>query len=203
MKVYEFEGITLEETIEKAEYSLKLKSKDFQVKSEEQKAGLFKGKKIKISILTNKEIINFVKNYLYEITKKMGINIKLEVKQKEDGIYFMMFTNASSILIGKKGKTLNSLQILVRQAIYSKTDFFVNNIIVDAEYYKVKQKKNLERLAKQLANEVIATNMEVKLEDMSAYERKIVHNALMNIDEIYTESEGEEPNRHIVIKPNK
>lgn len=203
MKVYEFEGITLEETIEKAEYSLKLKSKDFQVKSEEQKAGLFKGKKIKISILTNKEIINFVKDYLYEITKKMGINIKLEVKQKEDGIYFMMFTNASSILIGKKGKTLNSLQILVRQAIYSKTDFFVNNIIVDAEYYKVKQKKNLERLATQLADEVIATNMEVKLEDMSAYERKIVHNALMNIDEIYTESEGEEPNRHIVIKPNK
>lgn len=203
MKVYEFEGITLEETIEKAEYSLKLKSKDFQVKSEEQKAGLFKGKKVKISVLTNKEIINFVKDYLYEITKKMGINIKLEVKQKEDEIYFMMFTNASSILIGKKGKTLNSLQILVRQAIYSKTDFFVNNIIVDAEYYKVKQKKNLERLATQLANEVIATNMEVKLEDMSAYERKIVHNALMNIDEIYTESEGEEPNRHIVIKPNK
>lgn len=203
MKVYEFEGITLEETIEKAEYSLKLKKKDFQVKSEEQKAGLFKGKKVKISVLTNKEIISFVKEYLYDITKKMGINIKLEVKQKEDGIYFMMFTNSSSILIGKKGKTLNSLQILVRQAICSKTDFFVNNIIIDAEYYKVKQKKNLERLASQLAEEVIATNMEVKLEDMTAYERKIVHNALMNIEEIYTESEGEEPHRHIVIKPNK
>ncbi len=203
MNIQEFEGITLEETIEKAEYNLKLKRKDFQIKSDEVKAGLFKGKKVKISVLTNKEIINFVKDYLKNITQKMGIDVKIEVKLKDDGIYFMMFTQDSSILIGKKGKTLNSIQLLVRQAIYSKTDFFVNNIIIDAEYYKVKQKKNLERLANQLADEVIATNMEVKLEDMSSYERKIIHNALMNRDEIYTESEGEEPNRHIVIKPNK
>lgn len=203
MNIQEFEGITLEETIEKAEYNLKLKRKDFQIKSDEVKAGLFKGKKVKISVLTNKEIINFVKDYLKNITQKMGIDVKIEIKSKDDGIYFMMFTQDSSILIGKKGKTLNSIQLLVRQAIYSKTDFFVNNIIIDAEYYKVKQKKNLERLANQLADEVIATNMEVKLEDMSSYERKIIHNALMNRDEIYTESEGEEPNRHIVIKPNK
>lgn len=203
MNIQEFEGITLEETIEKAEYNLKLKRKDFQIKSDEVKVGLFKGKKVKISVLTNKEIINFVKDYLKNITQKMGIDVKIEVKLKDDGIYFMMFTQDSSILIGKKGKTLNSIQLLVRQAIYSKTDFFVNNIIIDAEYYKVKQKKNLERLANQLADEVIATNMEVKLEDMSSYERKIIHNALMNRDEIYTESEGEEPNRHIVIKPNK
>lgn len=203
MNIQEFEGITLEETIEKAEYNLKLKRKDFQIKSDEVKAGLFKGKKVKISVLTNKEIINFVKDYLKNITQKMGIDIKIEVKSKDDGIYFMMFTQDSSILIGKKGKTLNSIQLLVRQAIYSKTDFFVNNIVIDAEYYKVKQKKNLERLAYQLADEVIATNMEVKLEDMSSYERKIIHNALMNRDEIYTESEGEEPNRHIVIRPNK
>lgn len=203
MNIQEFEGITLEETIEKAEYSLKLKRKDFQIKSDEVKTGLFKGKKVKISVLTNKEIISFVKDYLKNITQKMGIDIKIEVKQKDDGIYFMMFTSESSILIGKKGKTLNSIQLLVRQAIYSKTSFLVNNIIIDAEYYKVKQKKNLERLANQLADEVIATNMEVKLEDMSSYERKIIHNALMNREEIYTESEGEEPNRHIVIKLNK
>lgn len=203
MNIQEFEGITLEETIEKAEYSLKLKRKDFQIKSDEVKTGLFKGKKVKISVLTNKEIISFVKDYLKNITQKMGIDIKIEVKQKDDGIYFMMFTSESSILIGKKGKTLNSIQLLVRQAIYSKTSFLVNNIIIDAEYYKVKQKKNLERLANQLADEVIATNMEVKLEDMSSYERKIIHNALMNREEIYTESEGEEPNRHIVIKPNR
>ena len=203
MNVHEFEGVTLEETIEKAEYSLKLKKKDFQIKSDEVKTGLFKGKKVKISVLTNKEIISFVKEYLKNITQKMGIEIRIEVKQKDDGINFMMFTKTPAILIGKKGKTLNSIQLLVRQAIYSKTNFLVNNIIIDAEYYKVKQKKMLERLANQLADEVIATNMEVKLEDMTSYERKLIHNALMNRDEIYTESEGEEPHRHIVIKPNK
>ena len=202
MKIYEFEGVTLEETIEKAEYSLKLKQKDFQIKTEEQKTGLFKGKKVKISVLTNKEIIEFVKKYLKELTSKMNIDIKLEVKQKDNEITFMMYTDKSPILIGKQGKTLNSIQTIVRQAIHSETGFLVNNMVVDAEYYKVKHKKRLERLANELADEVESTKVEVKLEDMNAYDRKIIHNALMNRDEIYTESEGEEPYRHIVIKPN-
>ena len=196
MKVYEFEGVTLEETIEKAEYSLKINKKDFQIKSDESKEGLFKGKKVRLSVITNKELIEYVK-------KKMNISTKIEVRQKEDGIYFMMFTDNSPILIGKRGKTLDSIQILIRQAIYSATGFMVNNITIDAECYKVKQKKMLENLANTLADEVEATNMEVKLDDMTAYERKIIHNALMKREEIYTESEGEEPHRHIVIKPNK
>ncbi len=203
MKVYEFEGVTLEETIEKAEYSLKINKKDFQIKSDESKEGLFKGKKVKLSVITNKELIEYVKKYLKELTKKMNISAKIEVRQKEDGIYFMMFTDNSPILIGKRGKTLDSIQILIRQAIYSATGFMVNNITIDAECYKVKQKKMLENLANTLADEVEATNMEVKLDDMTAYERKIIHNALMKREEIYTESEGEEPHRHIVIKPNK
>ena len=203
IELYEFEGITLEETIEKAEYNLKLNKKDFQIKSDESKEGLFKGKKVKITVLTNKQIIEFVKKYLKEITSKMNISIKIEVRQKDNMIQFMMFTDSSPILIGKKGKTLDSIQILVRQAIYNETNFLVNNIVVDAEYYKVRQKKKLEKLANELADEVIATNVEIKLDDMSAYERKIIHNILMDREEIYTESEGEDPHRHIVIKPNK
>lgn len=202
MKIYEFEGVTLEETIEKAEYSLKLKQKDFLVKKEETKEGLFKGKKVKISVLTNKEIIAFIKDYLKQLTKKMNIDIKLEVKQKDNEITFMMFTSSSPILIGKQGKTLNSIQTIVRQALHNESGFLVNNIVIDVEYYKAKHKKILEKLANQLADEVESTKVEVKLEDMNAYDRKIIHNALMNREEIYTESEGEEPNRHIVIKPN-
>ena len=169
IELYEFEGITLEETIEKAEYNLKLNKKDFQIKSDESKEGLFKGKKVKITVLTNKQIIEFVKKYLKEITSKMNISIKIEVRQKDNMIQFMMFTDSSPILIGKKGKTLDSIQILVRQAIYNETNFLVNNIVVDAEYYKVRQKKKLEKLANELADEVIATNVEIKLDDMSAY----------------------------------
>jgi len=202
MKINEFEGVTLEETLEKAEYSLKLKQKDFIYKTEETKEGLFKGKKVKISVLTNKEIIDYVKDFLKQLTKKMGIDIKLEVKQKDNEITFMIFTNQSPILIGKQGRTINSIQTIIRQAIYNKTGFTVNNMIIDVEYYKAKHKKNLEKLANQLADEVEATKVEVKLDDMNAYDRKIIHNALMNRDEIYTESEGEEPTRHIVIKPN-
>lgn len=202
MKIYEFEGITLEETIEKAEYNLKLKKGEFQIKSDEVKEGLFKGKKTKISVLTNKDIINYVRNYIQELTKKMNLDVKLEVKQKNDEICFMMFTNNAPILIGKQGKTLDAMQMIIRQAINTETNFFVNNIVIDAEYYKVKQRKNLENLANSLADEVISTNVEIKLDDMSPYERKIIHNILTKRTEIYTESEGEDPHRHIVIKPN-
>ena len=61
----------------------------------------------------------------------------------------------------------------------------------------------LERMAKKIAREVAATNIEVKLDSMNSYERRIIHNVLANHKKVYTESEGEEPNRYVVIKPKK
>ena len=71
---------------------------------------------------------------------------------------------------------------------------------MDVENYKEKQLKNLEYLAKKLAKEVIQTRQTITMEDMNSYERRIVHNVLTTFKEISTNSEGEEPNRHIVIK---
>ena len=111
-----------------------------------------------------------------------------------------MLSDNSSILIGKNGRTMSSLQNLLRQAIYSKSGIKVN-VILDANEYKEKQEKNIERLAVKLAKDVVKTGIEVKMDRMNSYERRLVHNRLSNFKGVTTISEGEEPNRCVVIKP--
>ena len=67
--------------------------------------------------------------------------------------------------------------------------------------YKEKQEKNIERLAVKLAKDVVKTGIEVKMDRMNSYERRLVHNRLSNFKGVTTISEGEEPNRCVVIKP--
>ena len=87
----------------------------------------------------------------------------------------------------------------VRQAIYNVVDLYVN-VSVDVERYKAKQTYFLEKKVKKIAKEVLDSKGEVRLDPMDSYTRKIVHTALQNFKNISTESEGEEPNRCIVIK---
>ena len=74
---------------------------------------------------------------------------------------------------------------------------------MDVENYKDKQIMHLERLAKNIAREVRNTKQPVTMENMNSYERRIVHNVLTNFKGVITESEGEEPNRHVVVKPKE
>ncbi len=74
-------------------------------------------------------------------------------------------------------------------------------VFLDVENYKEKRQETLISLAERLARKAIAQNKEIKLEPMNAYERRIIHTALVNY-EVTTHSEGEEPNRYLVITPN-
>ena len=105
----------------------------------------------------------------------------------------------NAILIGKNGKTLESINLILKQSLYKELGFYFN-FILDAGEYKIKQQKNIERLAKQVAREVYNTKIPAKLDPMNAYERRIVHTILSDNDKIITESEGTEPNRCVVIK---
>ena len=110
----------------------------------------------------------------------------------------MTIFNNNNILIGHNGNTLRALETLVKQKIQLETGvYFV--ISLDVENYKDKKVANLERLAKRTAKEVARTKVEVHLENMNAYERRIIHNILTNFKGVTTKSEGEEPNRHFVI----
>ena len=130
----------------------------------------------------------------------MGINAELEVQKRDNYIKINMFSDNNAILIGKNGRTMASMQQLLRQTIKNKLNIKIN-IILDVEEYKIKQQKNIERLAVKLAKDVVRTNIEVKMDSMNSYERRLVHSRLADFDGVTTESTGEEPNRCVVIKP--
>ncbi len=169
-------------------------------KSYEQKAGLLKGTKIIVEAITYDEIQKEIKNYLKELLEKMGLEVSFEAKIRDEQIIIGMYSNNNPILIGKNGQTLKSLETIVKQIIFNEIGTYPY-ISLDVENYKSKQISRLEKLAKNVAREVGKTKVEVELENMNSYERRIVHNALTNNKYAYTESKGEEPNRHVVIKP--
>jgi spoIIIJ-associated protein len=199
IKVYEYTEKSLELAREKALYELKSSETDILTKESEENAGLFKSKKYKLYIIKKDEVLEYVKELLKEIIEKMGIDVKIEAQKREDYIKFNLYSQNNPILIGKGGKTIDSLQSIVRSSVLNNTGFKAN-IIIDVEGYKEQQKRNLEYTAKKLAQEVQRTGVEVTLDPMNSYERRVVHNVCNEFKGIVTESKGEEPERYIVIK---
>ena len=198
MKKYVYEGKNFEEVKEKALKELNVKEEDTIINILEEKQGLLK-KSIKIEVITVQDIISFLKETLNRITSLMNININLEVRRRDTNIEIKIFSDQNPILIGKDGKTLESLQNIIRQIIDRQIgDKY--KIILDIENYREKKETNLERTAKRIAREVKNTKVEAKLEPMNSYQRRIIHNALSKNKYVYTESVGEEPNRYVVIK---
>ena len=199
MEVKVFEGKNLEELITESLASLELKEEEVIINKEEIKSGLLKKTNYKISIYTLTDIQNYVREYLAKITKLMGLDVTFESKIREQQIIIKMYSDNNSILIGKDGRTLSALNLIVKQLLSNNYKIYPH-IVLDVENYKEKQELNLERLAKKLAREVVKTKVDVKLDNMNSYERRIIHNTLSNNKKVSTISEGEEPNRHVVIK---
>lgn len=117
-------------------------------------------------------------------------------------VNFVLYSDNNALLIGKNGKTLEAITIITRQMLLKELNQTFH-FMIDVEEYKLKKQNDLERLAKRTAREVATTKIEAKLDPMNSYERRLVHNALTNHKNVYTESMGEEPNRYVVIKPRE
>lgn len=198
MNKYYYEGKTKEAAIELALQELKISDEDLVINNIEEKSGLLK-KSVKIEVLNVNEVISFIKDTISEITKNMGAEANLEVRRRENNISVTIFSDNNSILIGKNGKNVAALQLLIRQMVNSKLNSPLG-IIIDVGNYKEKRTKSIEYLAKKLAREAYKTKTEVTMDSMNSYERRIVHEALAEDKYVYTESIGEEPNRKVVIK---
>ena len=110
-----------------------------------------------------------------------------------------MVSNNNQILIGKEGRTLNAIQVLVRQTLKNQSGLNLK-VNIDASNYKGKKINNIEYQTKKICRDVVKTKVEAKMDPMNSYERRIVHSALADDKYVYTESIGEEPNRKVVIK---
>ena len=201
MEKYKYSAKTEEAAKEQALYELKTEEKNIIYTTKEVKAGLF-GKKVEIEVIKKEDIINLIKETLLNITAKMGIDSKIEVKDRDEVLNFIIYCDQNALLIGKQGKNLQALHTIVRQVVLLEVgQAFKFNL--DIGEYKLKRQKELERLAKRTAKEVAKTKIEAKLDSMNSYERRIVHNVLNDWKNIYTESDGEDPNRCVVIKPKE
>ena len=140
-------------------------------------------------------------NYLKAILTAMEIEAIVEAKMEtQNQIAFLIDANENPIMVGKNGKTLEAIQILLKNFI----NVFMDEhfmVLVDVGGYKSQRKKQLEIIATKTAKEVARTKVPARLVKMNAYERRVVHTKLADWRDVKTESEGEEPNRYVVIRP--
>ncbi len=194
-----YEGKTEEELLEKILDELKCKKEDLYIKSEFIEGKLFKGSKYIYHVITKKDVEVFIKEFLKKIGALMGITVDMEITDFEGIFNITLVSDNNAILIGKDGKTLNAMQTLVRQSVKNNTGMNIK-INLDVSNYKLKKMKNIERLVRQIAKEVKDTKLNVSLEPMNSYERRLVHTIISEYPELETESTGEGKDRHVTIK---
>ena len=141
--------------------------------------------------------------FLLELTALMGLEIGVSMALDADGhVFATLDGDPQGILIGRRGETLDALQYLTSLKINKGRENYVR-ITIDSGGYRQKREEVLIRLANRMANRARKTGRRVSMEPMNPYERRIFHSALQSAPGIATHSEGEEPNRHIVITPVK
>ena len=166
-------------------------------------------KEKQISPLTDAEeeaILEKAKSFLSDIFKAMNMEVEIEASVEKSSRLLNINLNGENmgILIGKHGQNLNSLEYLVRLVINKNHhgDEYIH-VKMDTENYRRRRKNTLEILARNMAYKVKRTRRSVVLEPMNPYERRVIHSALQHDRFVETHSEGEEPNRRVVITLKK
>ena len=228
--IYEFEGRTEKEAIDRAAEELGLEKDDFDVEIlETHRQGLFKKGHVRIRVHTDKPVSsayagaggegespneeNFNREpasrpvfsdplaqnefeqkiiaFISELIERMGYSGKVSVLFREDNkLGLKIDSEYSSILIGKKGKNLDALQLLVN--IYAGRQGHEDmRIILDSENYRIRREESLVRLAYTVADRVRENRGSVLLEPMNPFDRRLIHTTLNDIADVETKSEGE------------
>ena len=213
--IYEFEGKTERDAIDKAVAELGLGSDQFDVEIVEiQKNSLFKKGYAKIRVHIDddagavqktterairnpsaqsegdadkeKELFSFIDGLI----QAMGYTAKLEILSREERkLVIKLSSDDSAILIGKKGKNLDALQLIAN--VYAGKIGISERVMLDCENYRIRREENLVRLAYTTADQVVTTKTSVLLEPMNPYERRLIHSTLADIHGVDTKSEGD------------
>ena len=141
--------------------------------------------------------------FLMELTKLMGVDVTIDMGTDAEGnVYGYINGDTLGILIGRRGETLDAVQYLTSLKVNRGREGYTR-VTLDTENYRAKREDTLIRLANRMANRALRTGRKVSLEPMNPYERRIIHYALQQTSGVTTHSEGEEPNRHVVITNKK
>jgi spoIIIJ-associated protein len=138
---------------------------------------------------------------LDEIAHALGADCRIEVKDAGETISASLSGPDVAVLIGKRGKTIDSIQYLVGAALASAGGESAPRVTVDAAGYRDRRESRLVQVAERSAEQALRTGGSIRLEPMTSVERKIVHLHLKDMAGIETHSEGDEPNRYVVVAP--
>lgn len=155
-----------------------------------------------VTIDRNDELFIISKNFLKQMIEDMGIDCDIESRTEGNMIKFNILCSQESdigIIIGKRGETLDSLQYIVNLVTNRNSDTYIR-VILDCNQYRSKRERSLQKLARRLADKAVQTGRDIKLEPMNPYERRIIHTYLQNDEKVNTFSQGNEPNRRVIIK---
>lgn len=187
-----FEGKNKEEALEKALDYYNLDEEYLLINNINEEG-------TQIEVIDKADIKFFIKEYISNLSEYVGIDINTEIRENEGSFNIKLVSNNNAILIGKDGKTISSIQTLLRKTLEKEAHHIIK-VNVDVANYK---EKNLKRKAyeiKKIAYEVAKTKVDVELDPMNSYERREIHNMVDSIKNVTTESIGEGKERHIVIK---
>lgn len=150
------------------------------------------------------EIVKTAENFLKDVCDKMGVEATFEITcaMEDNRININIVGKDMGLLIGKRGQTLDALQYLTSLVVNKESGTYFK-VKLDTENYRARRRETLENLARNLSSKVKKTKKPVALEPMNPYERRIIHSALQYDKFVETYSEGEEPNRKVVIAMKK
>jgi spoIIIJ-associated protein len=204
MKKIVFEARDEKEALEKAALELRVNPTYIKLNSTEKKAMLGLKKTTEYTATVDVNPLDLGYQFLEDTLKHMEIDAKIEAQYdtENESYEFVIKSEENPLLIGKLGKTLNGFQTYLRNLINLYSDENAR-IMLDIGDYKSNRNRQLEILATKTAKEVARTKIPATIKDLNAYERRIVHTKLSEWRDITTVSEGERPNRYLVIKPKE
>ena len=144
------------------------------------------------------ETAKTARDFLQGLTEKMSVPTHIEVSESEEQLRMQLSGENMSILIGRRGETLDALQYLTSLNVNRNREEYLR-VSLDTENYRAKREEALRKLAVRMANRAKKSGRRVALEPMNPNERRILHSALQNDPEVTTHSEGEEPYRRVII----
>ena len=199
MKSIETQGKTVDQAIEIGLYKLGVTRDQVKISILEQ-AGLFNKARVRLSLDQSSETETEVKSLVEKLVELMGLNVDVFVEETEESFNVDVTGEDAAIFIGKRGDNLEGFGFLIN-SIYNKnkkSDEY-KRVVVDSDGYKGKREETLKILAARTASRVVSTGRNIKLEPMSANERRIIHSALADHAKVETVSNGKEPYRYITV----
>ncbi|MBN2032283.1 MAG: protein jag [Deltaproteobacteria bacterium] len=211
MEIYDFEGKTTQEAIENAARTLKVPAEDLNIDIiEPGSAGIFGlvgGRKAKIKVTLKSEPVLeetdellVARQTLEKILSLIQVDVTVRSERIDGKINLIIDGNHSGLLIGRKGKTLDALQYLVTKIVNKALEKKIH-LVIDAENYRKRRTDSITQLALKMAEKAKRTRAPVATNPLNPHDRRLVHLALKEDEDLETRSRGEGLLKKVVIFP--